>query len=462
MENRCVYCTDACGWHRCVRYCEAKNLTLADVDAYRWAPSSLYNLEGHDIEATVLQMLRHASSSTVILTMLKSLRENDVVSESKYTCLQKTVLANTGAVYDADPTHGRPNQSLVLSHASFRPAVTTSKAYLEAELKKLLEKLQKVWDASRNSYRHYAEVSPSRSIPSQYLAFEQIRHRLENDIPCLVCIAAPAGFGKTELVSALLHYLVAKGIHWECIAVTGVAASQIVGSTVHSLIQASAEGESSLFTNAEKKAEFEKMQGFIFDEAMMAEEDIVCKLIEICQQIPLRQELRRRNSLPLFGYRDLLLCGDIRQLPPASGKRPFWSTACFRLYFEVFVLKEDRRHERDPKLREIKELLAWGGVEPDESYDHNKEWPVAPLLTAFITDCYLRGWGLSGSNVHPDIGTALFPKRRQVRDWNEAVLQQLEETYGDELDGVDIHGSDPTGAGQQVREHKRALAGIRP
>ena len=109
---------------------------MADVDAYRWAPSSLYNLEGHDIEATVLQMLRHASSSTVILTMLKSLRENDVVSESKYTCLQKIVLANTGAVYDADPTHGRPNQSLVLSHASFRPAVTASKAYLDAQLKK--------------------------------------------------------------------------------------------------------------------------------------------------------------------------------------------------------------------------------------------------------------------------------------------------------------------------------------
>ena len=165
--SKCVYCTDACGKHRCVRYCEAKNLTVGDVDAYRWAPSSFYNLDGHDIEATVLQMLRHASSSTITLAMLKSLRENDVVPENKYTCLQKFVLANTGAVYDADPTHGRPNQSLVLSHASFRPAVTTSKSYLEAQKKKLLEKLQKVWDVNRNSYRHYADVSPSRSVPIQ-------------------------------------------------------------------------------------------------------------------------------------------------------------------------------------------------------------------------------------------------------------------------------------------------------
>ena len=62
--------------------------------------------------------------------------------------------------------------------------------------------------------------------------------------------------------------------------------------------------------------------------------------------------------------------------------------------------------------------------------------------------------------MDPDFGTALFPKRRQVRDWNDAVLHQLEQKYGDELEGVDVHGSDPTGAGQQVKEDKRVFAGI--
>ena len=250
LEKRCVYCTDACGWHRCVRYCQKHHLTLSDIAGYRWAPSSLYNLDGHDIEATVLQMLRHANPSTAILSMLKKLRENNILLESKYTSLQKFVLESTGAIYDSDPSHGRPNQNLVLSHASFRPDISASKAYVEVELEKLLEKLQKIWDVNTNSYRHYSDVLPPRPVPSQYQAFLQIQHRLENALPCLVCIAAPAGFGKTELVSALLHYLITKGIHWECIAVTGVAASQIAGATVHSLIQASAEGYSSLFSNA--------------------------------------------------------------------------------------------------------------------------------------------------------------------------------------------------------------------
>ena len=151
LEKRCVYCTDACGWHRCIRYCQEQNLTLSEVEAYRWAPSSLYNLEGHDIEATVLQMLRHARPATAILTMLKKLRENEMLSESKHTSLQKFILESTGTIYDADPSHGRPNQSLVLSHASFRPAISTSKACVEAQLDRILEKLQKIWDVSTNS-----------------------------------------------------------------------------------------------------------------------------------------------------------------------------------------------------------------------------------------------------------------------------------------------------------------------
>ena len=61
IERRCILCADACGWHRCLHRCHEEKLTLSDIDAYRWAPHSLYHLKGHDVEATVLQMLRHAA-----------------------------------------------------------------------------------------------------------------------------------------------------------------------------------------------------------------------------------------------------------------------------------------------------------------------------------------------------------------------------------------------------------------
>ena len=51
LEKRCEYCTDACGWHRCVRYCQEKKLTnyhyfiLFDFNVgvdQRWAMSCIY------------------------------------------------------------------------------------------------------------------------------------------------------------------------------------------------------------------------------------------------------------------------------------------------------------------------------------------------------------------------------------------------------------------------------------
>lgn len=392
--------------------------------------------------------------------MLKDLHANGVLDNDKHVSLQKYVLETTGAVYDADPACGRPNQDLVLSHASFKPTAASPKAFVREKLDKILIKLQSLRDDNVHEYRKYDEFEPARALPSQLKAFAELRRRLEHDIPILICIVAPAGYGKTELLSALLHYLSYKSISSECVAVTGVAASQIAGTTVHALVQSSADGTSNIFANPEKKEEFAALQIIIFDEHFMAEEDIVYLLIETCQQIPLRVDLRRRNSLPLFGYRDVILCGDIRQLPPASGKKPFWGTGCFRSYFEVFVLEEDRRHERDSEMRNVKELLAWGGIVPDADQDVTRGWPVDERLHAFIVGCYLRGWGLSGDDIDPDIGTALFPKRRHVRDWNDAVICQIEEKYGDTLDAVDVYGADPTGAGQQLKEDKRVLAGI--
>ena len=80
--------------------------------------------------------------------------------------------------------------------------------------------------------------------------------------------------------------------------------------------------------------------------------------LTVLQEIPLDAELRRcpdKIGLQHFGYRDIILCGDIRQLPPASGIAPFWSSWIFQNMLEFFVLREDRRHERDPRMRRLKD-----------------------------------------------------------------------------------------------------------
>ena len=69
----------------------------------------------------------------------------------------------------------------------------------------------------------------------------------------------------------------------------------------------------------------------------MAEVGIVLKLFETSQRFPLRMNLRRPNALPLLGFRYLIPCGDIRQLPPPYGKQPFWAQEPSRHCSRCFV-----------------------------------------------------------------------------------------------------------------------------
>ena len=78
----------------------------------------------------------------------------------------------------------------------------------------------------------------------------------------------------------------------------------------------------------------------------------------------------------------------------------------------------------------------------------------------FVVDGYLRGWGLSGSNVDLDVGVALFPRRADVNRWNEHALQQIEQCYGATCERVDVHGFDPRLNAVQKDVDKRSFGGI--
>ena len=286
-------------------------------------------------------------------------------------------------------------------------------------------------------------------MPSQYLAFQQLQLRFDAGEPILVAVVAPAGFGKSELIAAWKYYTALRGHRWEAIAVTGVAATQVGGATVHNFLSMSTDGATTILGQPLQRERLEAVQGIILDEAMMAEVDVVMKFFQILQELPLPDDGRRRKgALPLAGYRDLLFCGDVRQLPPASGRAPFWSTQTFQTMFEIFRLREDRRHERDPEMQALKELVAWGGTLPEEGAEVRQAWPVEPAVFDFVIDGYLRGWGLTADIVDLDLGTALFPRRADVRRWNEGrqtdgeTDRQIDRRTDRETDGRAARRSD--------------------
>ena len=232
------------------------------------------------------------------------------------------------------------------------------------QLSKYCDSFQKRWCPLSQSYRKWDEAGYSKP-PSQWVAYQQLNFRWKSHLPILVNIPAQAGFGKSELINAWRLQMKLADEHWEAIAPSGVAAVQINGKTLHGLIRMDGTCASFLDPKSQQARELENMQGIIIDEVGMLSEPVFRELIRILQANPLKKERRdripQRRAIPMFGYRDVILSGDLRQLPPADGKLPLFATHYYHNLFEFFVLAEDRRHEREPSMQKLKELLAWGG-----------------------------------------------------------------------------------------------------
>ena len=350
----------------------------------------------------------------------------------------------TSRVIDEGSLSLEPGQ-IPISTAWDAPGKLRSKKQLQDQLDRLQDRFQRLWDFKSSSYLKWNEFDPPKAVPSQHLALKQLQLRFEHDQPIIVAIVAPAGFGKSELLSAWLHWARLKGQCWEVCATTGVAAVQLGGCTLHHLIMVRQDGSTDVTSDADHRKRLQSMQGVVIDEAMMVEEHIMNTLLSVLQQIPLLPALRRRNAHPKFGYRDIIIGGDLRQLPPAStnAQLPFWSRDLCYEDFEFMVLTEDRRHEKDPAMQKLKEMLAWGGVENAEHRQATEAWPVHRDVLNFVVEGYKRGLAFDASTIDLDEGVALFALRKDVRRWNNGCVKQIESKFGDECDALDVIGCDP-------------------
>ena len=74
------------------------------------------------------------------------------------------------------------------------------------------------------------------------------------------------------------------------------------------------DGSTDVASDVDHRKRLQKIQGLAIDEAMMVEENMMLVLLRVLQEVPLLPELRRKNALPKFGYRDVIIGGDLRQI----------------------------------------------------------------------------------------------------------------------------------------------------
>ena len=212
-----------------------------------------------------------------------------------------------------------------------------------------------------------------------------------------IFLTGSTGTGKTYVLNQFTQHLKDANINVAITASTGIAATHIKGSTIHSW---SGIGIKQLLTgkdlrNLKKKKylreQFDKVKVLIIDEISMLHRDQLNSINQVLTYC--------KENNEAFGGLQIVLCGDFFQLPPigkygerSSDKFSFMSTAWQNANFNICYLTKQFR-QNDNILGDILEDIRCGnvtqksidalknaaittfesGIEPTKLYTHNED-----------------------------------------------------------------------------------------
>ena len=206
-----------------------------------------------------------------------------------------------------------------------------------------------------------------------------------------VFLTGSAGTGKTFLLNKYITYLRERGIEPAIVAPTGIAASHLDGTTIHSFFGIGINEEvddgyiDSLFYRKYLHNRFKNLQVLIVDEVSM----VSPALFESMDKI-----LRRfKYSQQPFGGIQIVLAGDFFQLPPVSSsgqaRRFAWQTELWQKSSLRVCYLEEKFRQDDLSLINILDEIRSGEVSDgsreifEECYQ--KELPVDFKVTKLYT-----------------------------------------------------------------------------
>ncbi|MEX0668418.1 MAG: HRDC domain-containing protein [Candidatus Saccharimonadales bacterium] len=177
-----------------------------------------------------------------------------------------------------------------------------------------------------------------------------------------VFLTGEPGAGKTHVINRFIKHCKKHNIGVGITASTGIAATHINGMTIHSWsgIGINSELDSKQLANlagkSQLKARFRKSRVLIIDEISMLDGARLELINQICKML--------KDEDKPFGGLQVILCGDLFQLPPINrggGDIDFahFAKAWDELNLKVCYLKEQHRQEEDPRLlRLLREIRS--------------------------------------------------------------------------------------------------------
>lgn len=222
-----------------------------------------------------------------------------------------------------------------------------------------------------------------------------------------IFLTGSAGTGKSFTLKELVKSARDKGKNVGITATTGSAAILIGGRTIHSFLGIGL-GKKSAVDLADyvkrripaTATRLRLLDFLVIEEISMMDAEFFDKISEFLKII-------RDNDLP-FGGIQVVLLGDMCQLPPIKGRYCFKAAAWNALNLEVVCLKTIMRQKDDDRFKEILEEVRWGNCSKRTLSQLRK-------LKKTIFD----------NGVKP---TILFPKNVDVDDINNKKFNELVNT----------------------------------
>ncbi|MCX7126023.1 MAG: AAA family ATPase [Gammaproteobacteria bacterium] len=215
-----------------------------------------------------------------------------------------------------------------------------------------------------------------------------------------IFLTGAAGSGKTYLLNKYISYLKENNVGVAVTASTGIAATHLQGSTLHSWSGIGVKDKitrhdlETLLKTERVRRNYKKTKVLIIDEISMLHKHQLDMVDKIARYI--------LNSPDAFGGMQIVLCGDFFQLPPVSSsvneiqfafEASVWSEADFH----VCYLHEQHRQGNDPLLTILNDIRS-GTAGEHTKVPLRTRYKKEPEGTAVATKLYSRNINVDAIN----------------------------------------------------------------
>ena len=194
-----------------------------------------------------------------------------------------------------------------------------------------------------------------------------------------------AGTGKSYTLKHILNYCKLAKLKVGVTATTGSAAFLIGGTTIHSFLGIGLGNKSARelawFVKYKKPYIYnrlKKLDVLLIDEISMMDSDLFDLISDFLKIV--------RESPKPFGGLQLVLCGDLFQLPPVKNGYFFKSHVFEDLELRTIELKESQRHKEDLEFIKMLTELRWGRASHDvieslkKTVENSFEGDISPTM----------------------------------------------------------------------------------